>query len=78
MFFAGAQNSGREFGVIRRIGEVLCLQTESFSASIQISALSRTMRLKKVAAVELDSGLRRQYFHFHSGDWLEYSSCARK
>src|SRR5258708_20738078 len=58
--FAGADDGGREVRMIRRIGEVLRLETERRAFLIDAADFSRQRAVEEITGVELQSGLARR------------------
>src|SRR5690242_10300877 len=59
---AGAQDRGREVGVVGGVGEVLGLEGEGVALAVGLLADAQESAVEEVAAVELDAGLVGVYF----------------
>ena len=66
-FASGFKNSGREGGLIRCIGELLRLQTESMAGSVTTAALAWMTVLNKIGSIEVQTGKGSTDIHGDAG-----------
>src|SRR5690606_21410649 len=63
VFLSGTQYGRRERGLIGRIGEVLCFETEAIPLIVHFSAFSSSGSIQEVAGIELNAGFRCVQLH---------------
>src|SRR4051812_44916678 len=59
----GAEHGGGELRLVRRVGEVLRLETERRALFVDLAALARDLSVQEIARVELDAGLGGEHVH---------------
>src|SRR5919108_4087465 len=67
---AGTQNRRWKRGVIRRVGEVLCLEAEAVAPFVDASRLAGDRAVEKISCVELNPRFGRGHVERPSAGWI--------
>src|SRR5579883_517679 len=77
-FAAGTQYRRRKLRLVRRIGEVLCLEAETEPLAVNMTALSRNRAIQIVPSIELHTGFCRGDGEYAPCRWVINLCCTNQ